>query len=154
MGGGEKLAKRRPLDPSPWPTEPESAQRHPELRWRLPWHLVGAALQDTMMSSRRVAGEKKVEAGVEICGHEKGLRDRAWPLRRHDRAGRTALARPQAAAFAQAIREMLLLSKLVGGEPSTAVGCTGVGDPEVMGRLRPQPVLREAERPRRAGEAA
>ncbi|MDQ6920418.1 MAG: hypothetical protein M3170_02320 [Candidatus Dormibacteraeota bacterium] len=37
---------------------------------------------------------------------------------------------PKAAAFAQVIREMLLLSKLVGGEPSIALGCTGVGDPE------------------------
>ncbi|MEQ4208274.1 NAD(P)H-dependent glycerol-3-phosphate dehydrogenase [Actinopolymorpha sp. B9G3] len=74
------------------------------------------------------------EAGVEICAAMKnvyaitlGIADGLGERRKephHDL---------KAASFAQAVRELVVLTRLVGGDPQTATGLAGVGDLEVTG---------------------
>jgi glycerol-3-phosphate dehydrogenase (NAD(P)+) len=86
------------------------------------------------------------EPGVEICAPMKNVYALALGLADGlgERDGEPAHDL-KAAAFAQAVRELVVLTGLVGGRTETATGLAGVGDLEVTG-LRAQQGLRLADR--------
>lgn len=74
------------------------------------------------------------EIGVELCAPMKNVYAIALGLadgleERHGRPFHNL----KAASFAQAVRELGVLSRIVGGRPETATGLPGVGDLEVTG---------------------
>ena len=74
------------------------------------------------------------EVGIEICAPMKNVYAIALGL--SDGLGERA-AVPyhdlKAAVFVQAVRELVVLTRLVGGDPATVTGLAGVGDLEVTG---------------------
>jgi glycerol-3-phosphate dehydrogenase (NAD(P)+) len=74
------------------------------------------------------------EAGVEVCAAMKNLYAIALGLADGlaDRGGQP-WHDLKAAVFSQAVRELTVLTTLVGGHPSTPIGLAGVGDLEVTG---------------------
>ncbi len=74
------------------------------------------------------------EVGVEICAPMKNVYAIALGLADGlgERAG-VPYHDLKAAVFVQAVRELVVLTRLVGGDPATATGLAGVGDLEVTG---------------------
>lgn len=75
----------------------------------------------------------KDEAGVEVCAPMKNVYAIALGIADGLGLGGDPHHDLKAAAFAQAVRELMVLVDALGGDPATALGLAGVGDLEVTG---------------------